>query len=99
MDNPIIFQILLALVALFFIFLTYMNTKTWRWLHVTITIFLFIAVIPFGVYAAMTMKTRLAWIGHHDKLETDLTKVKQDVELATHGDPADIQGNSESVLD
>ena len=99
MDNPIIFQILLALVALFFIFLTYMNTKTWRWLHVTITIFLFIACIPFGVYAAMTMKTRLAWIGHHGKLEADLAKVQQEVELATHGDPADIQGNSESVLD
>jgi hypothetical protein len=99
MDNPIIFQILLALVALFFIFLTYMNTKTWRWLHVTITIFLFIACIPFGVYAAMTMKTRLAWIGHVDKLEKDLGKVSEELELATYGDPADVQGSSDSVID
>jgi len=99
MDNPIIFQILLALVALFFIFLTYMNTKTWRWLHVTITIFLFIACIPFGVYAALTIKTRLAWIGHYDKLDKDVTKLTDEVELATYGTPTDIEGNSESVVD
>jgi hypothetical protein len=99
MDNPIIFQILLALVALFFIFLTYMNTKTWRWLHVTIAIFLFIAVIPFGVYAAMTLRTRLAWIGLHDKLEKDVERVTDEVELAMYGDPADVEGNSDSVVD
>ena len=53
MDNPVIFQILLALVAIFFMFLTYMNTKTWRWLHVTMTFLVFLAIIPFGVYAAL----------------------------------------------
>jgi hypothetical protein len=99
MDNPIIFQILLALVALFFIFLTYMKTKTWRWLHVTIAILLFIALIPFGVYAAMTMKTRLAWIGLHDKLEADVERVTREVDLATYGDPADVEANSDAVVD
>lgn len=99
MDNPIIFQILLALVALFFIFLTYMNTKTWRWLHVTITIILFIACIPFGVYAAMAMKTRLAWIDLYDKLDKELATTTNAFELATYGDPADVEGNTESVVD
>lgn len=99
MDSPIIFQILLALVALFFIFLTYMNTKTWRWLHVTITIFLFIACIPFAVYAAMTLKTRLAWVGHVDKLEKEVATTSADVERLTYGDPGDLEDKSESVVD
>ncbi|MCI0361079.1 MAG: hypothetical protein L0211_21580, partial [Planctomycetaceae bacterium] len=97
MDNPIIFQILLALVALFFIFLTYMNTKTWRWLHVTMTFLVFVAVIPFGVYAALTLKTREAWIKKHDQLEADLKKTKEEVELANRGPIGDVQQTAESV--
>jgi hypothetical protein len=97
MDNPIIFQILLALVALFFIFLTYMNTKTWRWLHVTVTFFVFVAVIPFGVYAALTLKTREAWIKKHDQLEADLAKTREAVELANRGPISDVQQQTESV--
>jgi hypothetical protein len=97
MDNPIVFQILLALVALFFIFLTYMNTKTWRWLHVTVTFLVFVAVIPFGVYAALTLKTREAWIKKHDQLETDLKKTKEEIELATRGPINDVQQTAESV--
>jgi hypothetical protein len=98
MDNPIIFQILLALVVLFFIFLTYMNTKTWRWLHVTVTFFVFIAVIPFGVYAAFALKTREAWIKKHDTLETDLAKTREAVELANRGPIGDIQQTTDSVI-
>ncbi len=97
MDNPIIFQILLALVALFFIFLTYMNTKTWRWLHVTVAFFVFIAVIPFGVYAALTLKTREAWVKKHDSLEADLIKTREEVELANRGPITDVQGTADSV--
>jgi hypothetical protein len=97
MDNPIIFQILLALVALFFIFLTYMNTKTWRWVHVTMAFLLFVAVIPFGVYAALTLKTREAWVRTHDKLETDVAKTRADVELANRGPIGDVKQEADSV--
>jgi len=97
MDNPIIFQILLALVALFFIFLTYMNTKTWRWIHVTMTFLVFVAVIPFGVYAALTLKTREAWVKKHDQLEADLEKTRAEVELANRGPISDVKQEAESV--
>ena len=44
----IIFQVLGAVLALFFIFLTYMNTKTWRWVHVTIMFLVFVAASRFA---------------------------------------------------
>ncbi|MDX1946517.1 MAG: hypothetical protein SFU86_14040 [Pirellulaceae bacterium] len=89
MDNPLLFQILLVLVGLFFIFLTYMNTKTWRWLHVMFTFLVFGASIAFTVYASLTLKTRAAWISYHDKMEKDSIQAKKDLELVTIGDPAD----------
>ncbi|MCU0877166.1 MAG: hypothetical protein MUF06_05155 [Pirellulaceae bacterium] len=99
MDNPILYQIVLALVALFFIFVTYMNTKTWRWLHVTIMFLLFVAIIPFGVYAGLVMKTRMTWITMVDKLEKELGDAQRAGELATYGDPKDVEGNTESIVD
>ncbi|MEX2175497.1 MAG: hypothetical protein WD872_14130 [Pirellulaceae bacterium] len=98
MDNPIIFQILLGLVVIFFIFLTVMNTKTWRWVHVTMTFFVFATVIAFGVYAAMTMKTRLAWIGHVDSLEKKLDIETASLTKLTYGDPKDHSREKESVV-
>ena len=45
-DNAILFQALGALLALFFIFLTVMNFKSWRWLH-ALTTFALDDPIPF----------------------------------------------------
>ncbi|MEX0820180.1 MAG: hypothetical protein WD070_11335, partial [Pirellulaceae bacterium] len=61
MDNPVIYQALGALLVLFFLFLTYMFTKTWRWFHVVCTFFVFGASIAFCCYAAMSYKTHAAW--------------------------------------
>ena len=54
-DYAIIFQILGVLLALFFIFLTVMNFKTWRWLHALTTFAVFCAVGTFMVYAALVI--------------------------------------------
>lgn len=96
-EYAIIFQVLAALLALFFIFLTYMNTKTWRWLHVTMTFFVFGAAIAFCFYAAMALKTRAAWIKHHDKLEKDVATTTQQLQVVTHGEPKDIESKQPSV--
>jgi len=81
-EYVIIFQVLAALVALFFIFLTYMNTKTWRWLHVTMTFFVFGAAVAFCFYAAMALKTRAAWIKLHADLEKERVLTAQKVAAA-----------------
>jgi hypothetical protein len=91
----IVFQIVAALVVLAFIFLTYLNTKTWRWVHVTFTFLVFVAAFTFCVYAAMTLKTRAKWIKDHDSLEKQLATTQEELERVTRGDPA---GTTESVL-
>jgi hypothetical protein len=86
-----------VLLALFFIFLTYMNTKTWRWLHVTMTFFVFAAGVTFCVYAAMTMKTRLNWLKYHDEKQAAVDKVAAELELVTRGDIKDVEGKIQSI--
>ncbi|HZN35844.1 MAG TPA: hypothetical protein VFB80_18570 [Pirellulaceae bacterium] len=96
-EYAIIFQVLAALVALFFIFLTYMNTKTWKWVHVTMTFMVFAAAIAFCFYAAAALKTRAAWIKLHDGLEKDVETTAQQLELLTRGDPRDVEGKTPSI--
>lgn len=97
-DYAIIFQVLGALAALFFIFLTYMSTKTWRWLHVTATFFVFGATVAFCVYAAMTLKTRTAWIKLHDSLEKQLATTQEELQKVSRGDLKDVEDKTPSVL-
>ncbi len=88
-DYAIIFQILGVLLALFFIFLTVMNFKTWRWLHALTTFAVFCAVATFMVYAALVMKTRLAWEESYAKFKENYEKEARNVEKVINGDPAD----------
>ena len=88
-DFAIIFQVLLGVVALFFIFLTYMNTKTWRWVHVTFMFLVFAASVTFSIYAAMTLKTRSFWVGTHDKTEKQVEDLQKQLETVTRGNPQD----------
>src|SRR5947207_1783490 len=97
-EYAIIFQVLGAVVALFVIFLTYMSTKTWRWVHVTFMFLVFVASFTFCIYAAMVLKTRAKWIKEHDTLEAQLTKTNDEVERVTRGDPKDVEGKNESLI-
>jgi hypothetical protein len=97
-EYAIIFQVLGAALALFVIFLTYMSTKTWRWVHVTFMFLVFVASFVFSIYAAMVLKTRATWIKQHDTLEAQLAKASDDVERTTRGDPKDFEGKTESLI-
>src|SRR5205085_3369132 len=97
-EYAIIFQVLGAVVALFVIFLTYMSTKTWRWVHVTFLFLVFVASFVFCIYSAMVLKTRAKWIKEHDNLESQLTKASDELERVTRGDPKDVEGKTESLV-
>jgi len=97
-DYAIIFQVLGAVVALFVIFLTYMSTKTWRWVHVTFMFLVFVASVTFCIYAAMVLKTRAAWVKLHDTTEAQLAKASEEVERISRGDPKDVEGKTESLV-
>src|SRR4030095_370613 len=95
--NAIIFQVVGGLLAFFFIYLTYMNTKTWRWVHVTFTFLVFVMAVLFCYYASRTLKTRAKWVQNHDKLEKQLASVEEQLEKITRGDPKDVEGKEPSV--
>ncbi len=75
MDNALIFQILGVLAVLFFIFITYMNTKTWHWPHVTFMFLVLPAAATAMVYSAMSLKTRAVWMTKAKALEPELETV------------------------
>jgi hypothetical protein len=96
--SPNIWQALLALVALGFIFLTYLNTKTWRWVHVTATFLVFVASIVFCIYAAQTLKTRAKWVKEHDDLEKRLAQTEDELQRVTRGEARDVEGKTASLV-
>jgi len=61
MNNPVLWQAGIGVLTLFFFFLMYMFTKTWRWFHVTMMLFVYGASIATVVYVSMTLKTHNAW--------------------------------------
>jgi archaellum component FlaC len=94
----LIYQIGGAALALFFIFLTYMNTKSWRWVHVTAVFLVFAASVAFCFYAAQTLKTRAKWVKEHDDLEKRLVTTEEDLERTTRGDMKDVENKTPSVF-
>lgn len=86
-DFAIIFQVVGVLALLFFFFLTYMNTKTWRWVHVTMMFFVLAATVTFMVFAALELKTRTTWMEKVTKLDKDLDTREQANELLLRGNP------------
>jgi hypothetical protein len=94
----IVFQVLGVLLVLFFGFITYMNTKTWKWVHVTFLLMVFFMVPTFAVYASMTLKTRMAWMTLFQRLEDEVNKYKDSVAILQRGEPNDIKHEKPSVF-
>jgi len=69
-NEVVIVQILAVVLILFFCFVTYMNTKTWRATQVTFLFLVFGAAMVFSVYSSLILKTRKAW----QKVTEDLDK-------------------------
>ena len=61
MNNPVLWQAGIGVLTLFFFFLIYKFTKTWRWFHVTMMFFVYCASIATVVYVSMSIKTHNAW--------------------------------------
>ena len=86
MNSPIIYQVIFGLLFLFFCYLTYMFTRTWRWPQVTVSFFLFVTAIAFCFNAARTTATHMAWKQAHRELTTGLNKERQMRDRLLHGD-------------
>ncbi len=89
-DNyAIIVQIVAVVLILFFCFVTYMNTKTWRATHVVFLFLVFGAAITFSVYASLILKTRKAWQEKVEKLAKQEVETEQKVADVIHGNSKD----------
>jgi hypothetical protein len=84
-NEVVIVQILAVVLILFFCFVTYMNTKTWRATHVTFMFLVFAAAIAFSVYASLNLKTRKAWQKITRELEEREDKAAVSVKNSMYG--------------
>ncbi len=77
-----------AILTLFclFVFLTVMCTKTWRWFHVTMIFFVFIASNFLVTIAAVSLRTHSSWQRDHDKKSKTLQQLKSDYQAMSQGD-------------
>ncbi|MCO6455603.1 MAG: hypothetical protein J5I93_09945 [Pirellulaceae bacterium] len=89
--NGLIFQIVGVLLILFFLFLTYMCTKTWKIVHVLLLFMVFGASIASAIYASMALKTQKAWRSAHERLEAQLEAAKREGEQLLLGDMAVVR--------
>lgn len=94
----IVFQVLGVLLVLFFGFITYMNTKTWKWVHVTFLLMVFFMVPTYAVYASMTLKTRMNWMTLYQGYDAEVTKYKEIVHVLQRGEDNDIKYEKDSVF-
>ena len=97
-EFALIFQILGGLLAIFFIFLTVMNTKTWRWLHVTALALVFVAVVALMPIAAMTLATRFNWAKAQGTLTKQLEEREQAYRDLVYGNPAAPDGGQDALI-
>ena len=81
-------QVLLGLVAILYIVGIVFSTKTWKWFHITILAFVFIATFFYMAYASMVLKTRKTWGEIYVKLEKELKPVIEANEKLLVGDPS-----------
>jgi len=91
-NEAVIVQILAVVLILFFCFVTYMNTKTWRATHVTFLFLVFGAALAFSVYASLNLKTRKAWQKINVELEKRQDKAVISVKESMYGTSKDNPG-------
>lgn len=99
MDNPMVWQVGIGVLTLFYFFLVYMFVKTWRWFHVTITFFVYGASIAFLVYAAMIVKTHDAWRKVVVAQEKQVAQLKEERSRYLNGDLRRVEQEQATLRD
>jgi hypothetical protein len=97
MNNPLVFQILGALVALGFIFLLVMCWKTWRWAHIFFAFLVFAGAVTFLLFGSMVLKTQNAWRKHFESYTRALEKVEADNHKLLYGDLEEVHQKEPSI--
>mgnify|MGYP005840377651 CR=1 FL=1 len=87
MNNPIIFMVIGALLILFFCYLTYRSTATWRVWHVLFAFLVFAASLALCVITSATLRTHNAWRMVAGDQADQIEKLQKENEQLVSGDP------------
>lgn len=71
--------IVVALLVLFFIFVAYMSSKTWRGSHVALLVGVFFFILLFTLLSGMALKTHEAWQKKHGDLANRLQRAQTEL--------------------
>ena len=88
--NGLIFQIVGVLLILFFFFLTFMCSKTWKIFHVIMLFLVFFAAISSAIYGALVLKTQKAWRTTYNRLDEQLGTAQIEGEQLLLGDISEV---------
>jgi hypothetical protein len=99
MNNEIIYQVIGGLLILFYFYLIYMFTKTWRWLQVTTMFFVFAASICLLAYAALSNRTHMAWNEDVAKKRAEIARLEADRDQLLKGDLTELVNPQPSIRD
>ena len=97
MSNPVLYQALGILLILFFLFLIYMFTKTWRWFHILCAFAVFAASIWFICCAAMSYRTHSAWRSLELKSRQRREDLETEFSLLMNGDLTEVVQTTKSI--
>ena len=82
-----------------FVFLTVMCTKTWRWFHVTMVFFVFIASLFLATMAAVSKKIHTTWKQEAVVKERQLAQLNRDFEAMSRGDRSQLSDPDQARAD
>ncbi|GIW95656.1 MAG: hypothetical protein KatS3mg110_4697 [Pirellulaceae bacterium] len=97
MDNPIVMQLILAVLVLTALVTGALSVKTWRAWNVVGGFLVFIMAVTYLVLAAMHLKTRRVWLKEVDRLEKQQARLLDEQVKLTYGDLAAVSPTGDNL--
>jgi hypothetical protein len=97
MNNPVIYWVIGGLLILFFFFLTYKFTKTWRIWHVLFAFLVFAAALALCVVAALSLRTHQMWRSQATQYSRQIIVEKATRDELLYGDPLEAVQSKPSI--
>lgn len=97
MNNPIIYWVICGLLTLFFFFLTYKFTKTWRIWHVIFAFLVYGASIALLIYVSATYRTHNSWRVLVRDQSAQLKQLKEERDLMLYGQLTEVIQSEPSI--
>jgi len=97
MNNPVIYWVIGGLLILFFFYLIYQFTSTWRIWHIIFMFLVFAASIAMCAYISMTLRTHNAWRTVVRQQSEQIVDLKIDRDSMLYGDLLQVDQSDPSI--